>query len=337
MIVLSSVAIAADGFRVFEFGDDVETVLTKGQSLCRFDEVYKDTRWPWKSYVECRGFDFKDGILVKLYFDFTDMNLVKILVVSKDIPEYKLLRNGDHKYLVPLAQRSDPSSLKNVADRLILRDKVHKLKGEFKYTTFFYNGNWEWEYQFEKPGNEEEEKSRKQEQQEDEKEKGLTGWTKFEFGDSNEKTKQKLEGMCTAIKVISGKQNTEVVRCSDFVFLKNKVTAQFTHQDSKLVKVELLLNSDWYDRLLPLLKKKYGFPYIEVAKSKIYHPYIEFPRVNVVMSHKPDPSLEKPIWVSLVYLQDGYDDVEIEETQSKGKTSPIDEKQSALEEIIDSI
>ena len=153
--LLVSNTFAADGYSVFDFGDSLETTLNKGKELCRFGEMKKDTRWLWKSYLDCSGFRFKRGTYVKLFFHFSDDHLVKIYVVSKVIKDYFLIRYPEHNYLVPLMEKKPSKRMKNLADDLIFRDKVHVLGKEYRYLTFFYKGGWEWEYLYEKPRNKE--------------------------------------------------------------------------------------------------------------------------------------------------------------------------------------
>ncbi|MBU3918109.1 hypothetical protein KKA14_21475 [bacterium] len=336
-VLLISNAFAADGFSVFEFGDSVEMTLNKGKELCRFGEMKKDTRWLWKSYLDCSGFKFKEGIHAKLFFQFSDDQLVKIYVVSKDINDYFLIRYPEHNYLVPLVEKMPDKRMKNLADELLFQDKIHILGNEYRYLTFYYKGGWEWEYLYEKRRNKEDEKKRKQKQLENEVGGGLTGWSGFNFDDTSEMVKQKLNGMCSSIKVSLEGQKGGSIRCNDFEFFEKKIIVMFGIADGKLVTIELKLEQDWYQVLVPLLKKKYGLPYVELTKNELYFPYLEFPKVNLVLSHFRDSLEENKVQVSLKYRKEGFLDPERVKDAEGKKENLGEKKERKLERIMDRI
>ncbi len=332
--LMVSNAFAADGYRFFKFDDSSETILKKGKKACQFGKVKKDTRWPWKSYLDCSGFRFKKGIYAKLFFHFTNDRLVKIYVVSKEIENYFLIRYPEHSYLVPLVEDNPGKQMKNLSDKLILQDNVHVLGKEYQYLTFFYKGSWEWEYLYEMDRNKRREKERRQKQMRDEEGKGLTGWSGFYFDDTSELVKQKLDGMCSSIKVSMEGQKKGMIRCNDFEFLEKKITVMFNIMNEKLVTIELKLEQDWYDALVPILKKKYGRPYAELTRNELYFPYLEFPKVNLVLFHFRD-SLDK-VWVSLKYFKEGYFDFERVKNTKNKKGTPVD-AQIKTKKMIDAI
>ena len=338
-LILSTVtATAADGFKEFEFGDSVQTTINKGEDLCRFGKEQKNTRWSWISEIECTDYLFNGNIKVKLYFQFADDELVKIYVVSRNIKNYFLIRKPDHNYLVPRSSKDSRKNLANLADQLLFKDKVHQLGDEYRYTTFFFDGQWEWEYYYVNKGYEKSEKDRKNDLLEDESEGGVKGWKKFNFGDQTSVIKEKLQGMCSSLQVTSGQENSEMLLCQDFLFLDKKIVVLFLFQSAELVKIELLLTPDWYETLLPLLKKKYGTPYSELTENRLYYPYIEFPKANIVLNFKRSDNSQTEINLVLKYLKEGYQDEDLFKLQEEKKVeSPKTKEQGKTEKILESI
>ncbi len=326
---------AVDGFREFAFGDDTKTVMEKGRRLCRFGEVQKDTRWKWKTYLSCTSYQFKKETRVKLFFHFSDDKLVKIYVVSKDIDNYFLIRYPEHNYLVPLIDPKLKKRTANLVDKLVLQDKVHTLGKEYQYTTFFYQGKWEWEYLYEDPRNKKRELKKREVQLKEEAEGGVKGWKKFNFNESDETIKEKLKGMCSSISVFSVGQDKENLICHEFTFTEKKIDLIFLFYNAGLVKIELKLEQEWYQKLLPLLKRKYGKPYVELTQNMLYFPYIEFTKANVVLSYKRNESKNRESWVSLKYLREGYLDGSTPLDNLKLKFDR--DGKSEAEEILDNI
>ncbi|MCP4757221.1 MAG: hypothetical protein GY866_40680 [Proteobacteria bacterium] len=335
MLVISK-GFAVDGFRDFEFGDTSDTVFEKGSKLCRFGKLKSDTRWPWKSYLSCSDFVFKKKVKATLYFQFSDDDLARIYVVSKDIDNYFLIRHSRKDRLLPLSRPKSRRSVENLADDLIVQDQVHVLENEYRYTTFFHEGTWEWEFVYADTDAIRKDRIKEQEQLEEEVDKGVKGWRKFVFDDSDETIKEKLEGICSQTKLFSGIQARKNIYCSSFPFMEKKIDVLFGFVEDKLVKIELKLQLDWYKRLLPLLKKKYGQPYTELPDNKFYFPYIEFPEDNILMSHKVEELSPDKVWVSLKYLNAGFiDDLELGvEKKTKKK---LRKKKSTSEKLMDNI
>lgn len=328
-------AFAANGFREFRFGDSLDTVRKTGEKLCSFGEVTRHSRWPWRTSIDCRGFAFKRNISALLYFQFAEDKLVRIHVVSTEIPNYFLIRYPEHNYLLPKVRAKSTDAAPNLADRLLLEDKVHKLADEYTYLTFYYEGNWEWEYIYQQKNYPRDEAQRVRELLEEESEAGVKGWNKFKFDDSQEMIKDKLEGMCSALTVESG-SGVEYIKCADFVFLDTKIEIFFFFQGSGLVKIELKLPNDWYEQLLLALKKKYTLPYLELVENPLYYPSIEFPKASVVLAYKSDPGSGK-VWLTLKYLKKGYTDKD-QVSDSKNEKKKMEEIPSSKQErLFDSI
>lgn len=334
---LCSMALAADGFREFEFGDRIEEVRENGAKLCRFGEYQKDTRWLWRSKIDCTGYPFSKEVQARLFFFFSKDVLARIFVVSKDIDNYFLKRYPDHSYLVPLEPPSDKSRSMNLADKLLVRDKVHQLGNEYRYTTFFHNGKWEWEYMYERPGYQNSENALKEDQLEEEAEEGVTGWSKFNFGETAEQIKQKIEGMCSSIAVDLDIQRNEILTCRDFSFLNQRIPLAFYFLQNELVKIELQLEKDWYSRLRTELKKKYGLPYKELTENDLYFPYIEFPKAGIALVHKRDENDPENIFILLKYLREGYQDKDGVRKESERDDRKKQEQPESKGTIYDSI
>ena len=328
--------LAADGFREFKFGESLDSIQNTGRRLCQFGREVKHTRWPWISRIDCKGYRFKGDIKARLFFEFANDELVKIIVVSKDIKNYLLLRHPEFNYRLPLKTSQEGTGTSNLADALLFKDKVHQLGDEYTYTTFFYEGKWEWEYVYEKSGNREDERRRKKNLLEDEEEAGVSGWDKFKFGESEEVIKGKLEGMCSKIEVVSGTE-IDTVFCSDFTFLNRKIGVFFSFDDTGLAKIELKLTSDRYSELLPLLKRKYGLPFLELEKNEFYYPAIEFPGANVVMAYKRDSGEKGEVWLALKYMKQGYEDLDQTTIKEKMKSEQDRVPRTKSERIMDSI
>lgn len=217
----------ADGFREFDFGDDYETLRNKSRGLCRISALQNDTRWPWISRADCRNYRFGGSAQARLIFFLSEEELAQVYVISKDIENYFLIRPNELNYLIPKNPRDSRSKTMNLADRLLFKDKVHQLGDEYRYTNFYYNGNWEWEYFYELKGFAEDEKRRRRRQLEEEMEGGVEGWSKFRFDESETEIKEKLEGMCTEIKVTSGTGGEELINCFGYEFLDRTIQVRF--------------------------------------------------------------------------------------------------------------
>ncbi len=337
ILFFSSSSFAVSGFREFKFGDSVETVKKKGEKLCRFGKATKDTRWFWKFHIECSDFKFKRGIKTKLFFQFSEDELVRIRVVSKDIEDYLLVRHPRFRYLVPLPRDESLNTAVNLADELMIKDKVHLIDKGYRYTTFFHDGAWEWEFTYELADFQEEENTREQDQLEEEEEKGLPGWKKFNFSDSHETIKEKVEGLCSSSKTSIDAHGSRVLICHDFHFMDEKIDLLFIFESGMLVKMELRLEKKWYEVLLPMLKQKYGQPFVELGKNKLYFPYIEFPKVGIVLSHRVEESSNKTVWISLKYLKEGYIDSDVLVGDDQAPKTEEKKKKGRSEEIMDSI
>ncbi len=327
----------ADGFREFSFGDSPDEIMNAGQEVCRFSDLEKHTRWEWKSHLTCRNYPFTKKKKAYLAFEFIEEELVKIWILSKEIKEFFLIRYPEYSYLTPLKKPDTKGELLNLKDRLLKKDKVHRLGKEYRYTTFFYKGKWEWEYYYEKKGNPKDEQRLIRNQLEKELEAGVVGWNKFKFDDSETETKRNLEGMCSNITVVTGGNNDQQLQCDGFVFLDKKVTIFFNFVATGLVKIELKLTEDWYDSLLNSLKRKYGLPYLELTKNSYYYPSLEFPKDNVVLAFKYYSNESSEASLSLKYLKEGYIDKDQVQTKRKikGKETPI--KKTKSEKLLDSI
>ncbi len=329
-------AFAADGFREFKFGESLDSIQKTGRKLCRFGKVEKHTRWTWITRIDCTDYQFKGNVKARLFFEFSDDELVKVFAVSRNIQNYLLLRHSEYNYRLPLKSDLHKSSSSNLADVLLLKDKVHQLGDEYRYTTFYYQGKWEWEYLYEKKGNRDDQRRRKEDQLAEEEEGGVAGWDKFKFDESEEVIKDKLEGMCSKITAVSGDE-VDTVSCDDFTFLGKKVSVSFLFDDAGLVKIELKLTSDRYAELLPLLKRKYGLPFLELYENNIYFPSIEFPMANVVLAYKRDNGEDENVWLTLKYMKQGYEDRDQTTIWQKLKSEPGRVPRSKLEKIMDSI
>ncbi len=336
MILTCFQVFAADGFREFKFGESPETIQEVGLKLCRFGKVTQHTRWEWIKRLDCTGYKFKGAIKARLFFEFSEDELVKIYVVSKHIEDYFLIRDPEFNYRVTLKPALKKSGSTNLVDNLLFKDKVHRLGDEYRYTTFFYQGNWEWEYMYERKGNRDDERRRRTDLLDDEEESGVSGWDKFDFGEVEADIKSKLEGMCSNISVTSN-GDLDSITCDDFVFSGEKIRVIFLLDQAGLGKIELQLTSEWYAKLLPLLKRKYGLPFLELKKNNYYYPAIEFPKANVVMAYKRDNSDAQQVWLTLKYMRQDYEDKDQTNFRKKAKDGPDAIPRTKSEQLMDSI
>jgi hypothetical protein len=326
LMMFAGSALATEGFRVFHFGDSYQTVIGKGESLCEFGPLQQDSRWFWKTTVTCNGFDFKDGVRVNLYLDFSDDRLVRVVVVSGDIADYQLVRRAQerYRYLLPINPGFKHKPLINLADRLVLEDQVHQLGPGQRYITFHHQGSWEWEFIYEDIEALTRDQVRERRILENEAGQGLAGWNRFVFGDSSETIQIKLEGLCTDMRFSAGLTRTKSLFCRQFPFVEIRLEAVFHFLEDELVNIELQFPSEWYPILLNELKQKYRQPYLELTENKYYYPYIEFPAKNVILHHFSDPGEDNRIGVALKYHQEG--SVEVGETVESVPPGPIFKK-----------
>ncbi|MCP4295765.1 MAG: hypothetical protein GY786_09180 [Proteobacteria bacterium] len=307
------------GFSIFSFGDSPTEISRKGEPFCTFDPVKKDTRWFWKSYLVCTDYNYK-GVHTKLFFEFFDEELVKIYVVSRDIKDYFLIRHPQEGFLVPLEIGNKASKGSNLADELIFKDKEYLVAPGQKLTHFFFDKKWEWEVSFEDSDYERTNLNNMESQLEDEQEKGLDVWNNFKFDTPVEEIKSQLQSQCSKVEMqistnVVGRRN---FICLEYLFIQQKVQVIFSFMEDKLVQIKLLLPYENYDTYSPLLKKKYGMPYTELEKNKIYHPFIDFPQKGVTLAHNPlDPK-----HIYLRYQKEGFVD--------KDELMQVEEKKKAL-------
>ncbi len=331
-----SPAYAADGFMDFELGANANKILQVGQKKCVFGSVENDTRWLWKQHLVCDQFLYK-GVRTKLIFEFVDDHLVRIIVLSKDIANYLLLRNNIDVEL--LAKSIDSKGSMNSSD-IIFQEKVHQFENGQQLTYFYHNGSWEWEIKIEHTKYKEEEQVMKKEQLAEEERKGSKGWHNFVFGDMISETREKAEGLCEALNndETTYLKDKKVMVCYNFPFLQKKIDVRFGFYKAKLVDIELMLQSELYQKLLPLLKQKYGKPYREFADSRSYYPYIIFPKQNISLSYKRNDQKPSEIWVSLKYKKEGYiDPAEEIIIEEKKKQKQLPDRMSEDEFIMKNI
>jgi hypothetical protein len=214
-------------------------------------------------------------------------------------------------------------------DEMFFKDNVHYLKGVYRYTTFFYNNRWEWEYLFEEDTFLRDERKRKEERLRKEREAGLSGWSKFKFGETTGKIKEKIRGMCSTMKVKMGTNKRETIRCDRFSFMDRKIDLLFTFSESTLVKIELLLDKSQYQLLLGLLKRKYGPPYRELGENELYYPSIEFPEKNIALYYSKTVSSKTDVGLVLRYTKEGYSDTSQSDANKDSKAKEAGESNRA--------
>ncbi|PCI30421.1 MAG: hypothetical protein COB67_01885 [SAR324 cluster bacterium] len=298
---------ALSGFLDFKFGDNPGEIQSIGSKYCQFNQLNQDTRWFWKSTLNCTGFSFK-GVNTNLYFEFFDDELVKVIILSKEIPNYFLIRQRDRALLIPMRPVTGKNQVRNLADDLIFRDQVHQMDTGQKLTQFFYKRSWEWEMIFEDSDYQEINQEKMEDQLDEEEEAGLKGWKEFKFDTPLAKIRKQLEGLCNRLQIevsaeVIGRKN---LRCYEFPFIGQKVTMLFSFTDDKMAQIKFLFPASYYQKLLPLLKRKYGIPYTELDQNELYYPYIKFPKVWVTLAHAP----QKPQQVYLRYQKEGFRDTE---------------------------
>ncbi len=324
---------SATGFSIFSFGDSPTEIKSNGNPFCTFNSLKKDTRWFWKSYLYCTDYNYK-GVHTKLFFEFFDDELVKIYVVSKDIKDYFLVRHPQEGFLIPLEKGDKTSKASNLADDLIFRDKEYLVAPGQKLSHFFFDNKWEWEISFEDSDYESTNSDKMESQLEDEQEKGLDGWNNFKFDTPLEEIKSLLQSQCSKIEMqispnVVGRRN---FICSEYLFIQQKIQVIFSFVEDKLVQIKLLFPYENYDTYSPLLKKKYGVPYTELEKNKIYHPFIDFPQTGVTLAHDPlDPK-----HIYLRYQKEGFVDKD-ELMQVEKKKKALKKSKSKDEVIIDNL
>lgn len=337
IIICVSNAFAVDGFNEFNFADDPDTVMNAGRGKCAFGRLVKDTRWIWKSYLNCKNYDFKKGVKATIHFDFSNNELRKIYVVSVDMKDYFLIRHPRHEFLIPIHKPLRKKPLINLADELITKDKVHIIDKGYRYINFFYKGRWEWEFVYQDFKYVKKDIENEEDQLEDEAEEGLTNWNDFALDDDDESIKKKLEGFCKASKTVAALNSRKVIQCSEFPFMNNKIEVLFSFVNNRLVNIELQFEPSWYETLLPLLKRKYGQPYSELEKNDYYYPYIDFPGKNILLIHRITPKTEKKVMVSLIYYKEGYLDKKVLRGEIEKEKSPTDKMRERSNKILDSL
>jgi len=335
--LLGSKVLAVDGFNEFQFGDKPDTVIESGTKKCDFGRITVDSRWIWKSYLSCKNYDFKEGIKATIHFEFSNDELRRIYVVSVDMKDYFLIRYPRYDFLIPIQRDVEKKPLINLADELMVKDKVHKIDKGYKYITFFHKNSWQWEFVFEDYRYIKKDLGKEEDQLEEEAEKGLPNWNDFLFDDDDETIKKKLEGFCSSTKTVAALNKRKVIHCSEFPFMEKKIEVLFSFVNNKLINVELQFEPSWYENLLPLLKRKYGRPYSELEKNNHFYPYIDFPEKNILLIHRIPTTLKKEAVVALIYYKEGYlDKKELLGEIGKEKT-PGDKTRQRSNQLLDSI
>ena len=332
-------ALAVDGFSNFKFGDEPEEVTEKASGLCELGSLTKDTRWNWKSYLTCRNYKYR-GIQTFLYFEFSEEELAKIFVISKEIKDYFLIRRPEFGLLLPLKAEARRAGAINLADRLAVRDKVFEIEPGYFMTNFFYDGVWEWELMYIKSGYAKNEKNLMEDQLDDEEDEGVKGWKEFDFEeDTVETVREKLEGQCKQIKLLISRasRNKRSLMCTEYLFVDKKVNVDFLFENLKLVRIEIPLEKEMYNDVLPKLKEKYGLPYTELGVNDLYYPYIDFPKANISLTHKIDPNDENNVILALRYVKEGYVDEEQLKLREAQKKPKVKSKKSKGTLILESI
>jgi len=318
---LSFPLFAADGFKEFSFGDSSKEVRTKGIKRCQFSEVTQDSRWTWKSYINCTGYRYK-GTRAQIFFEFVEDELVKYVIISKRIPNYYLVRNPTLVVKTPIDRKKEKKEF-NLADELMLKDKVHVFDETKQLVYFFHQNRWEWELTFFDRIYHKKAKEREIAQLETEVDQGLKDWKGFAFEDPLQMIKDKLDGLCssTKIRVAGTDQKDKILQCLDFPFSGEQVIVEFLFSNLTLQRIEVLLEKKWYLKLIEPLKKKYGTPYSELEKNPLYYPYLQFTKVNVLLAHRYKEDNPDEVIVFLRYIKEDYSnpDDEQAEINNKGK------------------
>jgi len=338
IFLLAPLLYAFGGLDDFDFNDTIEKIQETASGKCTLGKLQKSTRWQWKAFLDCSDYKFKKNVSVYLLFEFADGNLTRIYAVSKKIDNYLSFRypHDYYDHLLPLKQSNFNHHDGNLADQLIYQDKVHKLEKQYVYTTYFHEGKWEWEFRYERPNHKKMEKRFKEKQLDHEKQKGVKKWNSFSFDDSYDQVKKEIEGLCSATRITSDLDTKKYIDCLDFSFLGEKIKVRFGFVELKLVKIELVLKRKWYAILLPILKKKYDFPYIELKENQRYYPYIEFPDKNIKLLHRLGDQSDA-VLVSLKYLKGGVEDTDQYKNVEKPKKKVFKKIKSREEKIMDNI
>ena len=297
---------AADEFKEFSFGDSSKEVRLAGSRRCQFSEVTHDSRWTWKSYINCTGYHYK-GTKAQIFFEFVKDELVKFSVVSKQIPYYFLVRNPNLVIKTPVTEKKIKKEL-NLADELMLKDKVHVFDESKQLIYFFYQNKWEWELTFFDRLYHKKSHERELDQLQTEVDQGLKEWKGFAFEDPLQMIKDKLGGLCssTNIRVVGSDQKRKILQCLEFPFSGEQVTVEFLFSDLTLQQIEVLLETKWYLKLLKPLKKKYGTPYSELEKNPLFYPYLDFTKMNILLAHRYSDDNPDNVIVFLRYIKEGY-------------------------------
>lgn len=297
---------AVNGFREFRFGYSPKRVQEEGKKRCTFGKYQQDTRWNWKSTLECSNYRYK-GIKTVLYFEFIDDELSRIIVLSRKIPHYSILRRPEEMLLKPMRSQKG-SHGKNLADILMFEDKSHQMEPGLTMTQFFYSGNWEWELEYKVDNYQSIVRRKNKAQLDEETEQGVKGWNLFKFDDSLETVQTNLKGFCKNTKIVASLRspNRKDLFCYEYNFQGDAITIRFSFQTGKLVRINLQFPKKWYSILLPLLKRKYSYPYREVPENPYYLPFIYFPKMNIVLfTHQQDQKTGKAL-VTLRYQKEGF-------------------------------
>ena len=338
IVLINKGAFAADGFQEFKLGSSMEEIRQTGNGKCSFGDMAEDTRWLWKKRLVCRQYEYK-GVSIAIVFVFVEKALAKIYALSKYPANYFVLRDNLDTEL--LSKRTNGSGGEIDHSDVIFRERRHSLNAGHRLTYYFYKGNWEWEVQIESVKNIADERLRKQEQLNSEAGKGLTEWNGFVFGETVNRTNEKLGRLCESTEIREAfRFEKKILVCHSFSFLGKQVDIRFGFFRKELVDVELALPNEFYRKLLPYLKQKYGKPYRECVDSEDYFPYILFPKQNVSLSYKRDDTEADDTWVSLQYAKEDYVDTArknlLEERRKKSKkrtATGISEGESILKSI----
>jgi hypothetical protein len=334
-------SIDASVFLDFAYGDSPEQVREKASGKCRTLPIETDNRWRWRSQMKCENLVYKK-VRTTVYFQFSHQELSRVVVISKNIPNYFLIRNPRNTYLLPRQQSgaSDQAET-NLQDKLIFRDKVHYQSPDQKLTYFFYKGNWEWELLFEQSGYHKKERQEIRAQLEKESGKGGKGWKVFQFNNSPREIRGKLEGICSKINLDEKRifQGIKTLKCRGFSFLDQKISVYFKFYEEKLTTINLVLNPSFYKTVLPLIKKKYGTPYVEFKADADYYPYILFPQDSITLHHKVlSDTVDQGVKLILQYVRKGYvDPVVQKQIQEKTRPEKLKKIKTRSEIIMDNL
>ena len=119
--------------------------------------------------------------------------------------------------------------------------------------------------------------------------------------------------------------------------MNNKIDVLFSFDNNLLINIELQFELNWYETLLPLLKRKYGLPYSELEKNDYYYPYIDFPEKNILLIHRITSSPEKKVLVALIYYKEGFlDKRDLRGEIGKEKT-PDEKQRERSNQILDTL